>query len=678
MSQFNTATTVASLGVIDTITTGDANVVVPDGAGNVNFTGSHGIVTTGAVANSFNAAIDNTITLGDLSVIAAGSPALTLTTGNLEFLGSNQAAATNQMIRFTTNTGLDGNISMFKNMVFIGQQAGNTTMTGLFNVGIGSLTSYNLTTGAQNIAIGNGTLEDTTTGTNNIAIGYVAGGNITTGSQNIAIGSSTFANGAAGLLTGSNNIAIGNEAGRSYTGAESNNILFGAATTGTIGESNVMRLGTTGAGAGQVSTAFIAGTYGVTPAGATHRPVIMDSVGQVGTQAQLAVAQGGTGAATLTDHGVMLGSGTAAVSVTAVGATGEVLTGVTGGDPVWAAPAASSISITGDSGGALVGVAFTFTGDTTGLTFAGGGSTETLGGTLVVANGGTGAVTLTDHGVLVGSGTSAIDALAVGSTGTLLVGVTGADPAFGTSATGDFTFTSATAAQDRALTVSNTDATGASYSAAHLELITQSASTGDPYVRFNVNGGQDYAIGIDNSASDALLIKDDTNPSTGNTLWSMTSAGERTMPLQPAFAAYLATSDLNVTGNGTNYQMGQGNALTENFDQGGDFNTNGTFTAPVTGKYALLTGYLVQQCTTATNSDLNITTSNGAWRSMQQNPATVSVAGSFGFGMSIFADMDSGDTAVSNMNMSGIGADTADVFGSGGDRRTWFSGYLVC
>ena len=52
--------------------------------------------------------------------------------------------------------------------------------------------------------------------------------------------------------------------------------------------------------------------------------------------------------------------------------------------------------------------------------------------TLTVANGGTGQVTLTDHGVLVGSGVSAVDALSVGTNGQLLVGSTGADPVFAT------------------------------------------------------------------------------------------------------------------------------------------------------------------------------------------------------------------------------------------------------
>lgn len=52
------------------------------------------------------------------------------------------------------------------------------------------------------------------------------------------------------------------------------------------------------------------------------------------------VAGGGTGAASLTDHGVLLGSGTGAVSVTAAGTSGQVLTsGGSGADPDWAAAA---------------------------------------------------------------------------------------------------------------------------------------------------------------------------------------------------------------------------------------------------------------------------------------------------------------------------------------------------
>lgn len=50
------------------------------------------------------------------------------------------------------------------------------------------------------------------------------------------------------------------------------------------------------------------------------------------------------------------------------------------------------------------------------------------GSTIAVANGGTSATSLTDHGVLVGSGTSAITPLGVAADGQLVIGSTGADP----------------------------------------------------------------------------------------------------------------------------------------------------------------------------------------------------------------------------------------------------------
>lgn len=68
-------------------------------------------------------------------------------------------------------------------------------------------------------------------------------------------------------------------------------------------------------------------------------------------------------------------------------------------------------------------------------------STAVITTPLVVADGGTGATTLLDHGVLVGSGTAAITPLAVGSNGQVLVGSTGADPVFATLTSADGTVT---------------------------------------------------------------------------------------------------------------------------------------------------------------------------------------------------------------------------------------------
>ena len=93
------------------------------------------------------------------------------------------------------------------------------------------------------------------------------------------------------------------------------------------------------------------------------------------------------------------------VTSTVTGAAGTILTANAAGTaPSFQAAPASAISITGDTGGALTGAAFTFTGGTTGLSFGGAVSTETLSGTLVVANGGTGTSTAFTQGSVVFAG----------------------------------------------------------------------------------------------------------------------------------------------------------------------------------------------------------------------------------------------------------------------------------
>lgn len=148
-----------------------------------------------------------------------------------------------------------------------------------------------------------------------------------------------------------------------------------------------------GGGVGSAS-AFSTATY---PATTTINQILYSSAANV------------VGGITTADNGVLITGTTGVPSVLADGTTGQVLTATTGSPPSWANAAASSITITGDTGGGLTGNSFTLTGGSTGLTFAGSGTTETLGGTLDVANGGTGAATLS--GPLLGNGTSAVSAL---------------------------------------------------------------------------------------------------------------------------------------------------------------------------------------------------------------------------------------------------------------------------
>lgn len=301
-----------------------------------------------------------------------------------------------------------------------------------------------------------------------------------------------------------------------------------------------------------------------------------------------------------------------------------------------------------------------------------------------VANGGTGSSTLTDHGVLVGAATNPLTSLAVGSTGTLCVGSTGSDPSFATSSDGNFSLTSATPSTDRTLTVSNTDNTGAATSAANLQITVGGGNVSDPRTTYTVTGAQSFTAGIDNSSSDSFKIAASTALGTTDTA-IITSAGEVTLPLQPAFLGVIRTTDSNVTGNSTLYTVGTNVAYTEIFDIGSDFATNGIFTAPRTGKYYLASaircnGFL----SVSSSANIRMLTSNNDFRS-HTNPGPIAGASESLFltlFIEVFCDMDAGDTArvqIEVSRSSGTG-DTVDisVMAGGNDQAVYFCGNLFC
>jgi hypothetical protein len=104
-------------------------------------------------------------------------------------------------------------------------RGGNNTVTGGFNIAMGTSALLSVTSGAANVAIGPDALRSITTGSNNFAFGNSAARGITTGSNNFALGNSA----ARGITTGSNNVAIGAEALRAISGssAQSENVGIG-------------------------------------------------------------------------------------------------------------------------------------------------------------------------------------------------------------------------------------------------------------------------------------------------------------------------------------------------------------------------------------------------------------------------------------------------------------------
>ena len=206
----------------------------------------------------------------------------------------------------------------------------------------------------------------------------------------------------------------------------------------------------------------------------------------------LAVSEGGTGLDTLTDHGILVGSGANVITTLAPNTAGYVLMdGGAGVDPSWVAPTVgtvtsvsggTNITASGTAADPIMDLDAAITGMTS-ITMADTGSIQTTvvdtdtmliqgydvdgtvyvpfititnaniptcdlntgvtigtkyiyradGTDVSVADGGTSVSTFTDHGVLVGNTTNAITATAEGATGVILTGVTGNEPVWTTA-----------------------------------------------------------------------------------------------------------------------------------------------------------------------------------------------------------------------------------------------------
>jgi len=146
--------------------------------------------------------------------------------------------------------------------------------------------------------------------------------------------------------------------------------------------------------------------------------------GALSVVASLPVTQGGTGLTSLTTGDLLYANGANSLAKLGIGTNGQILT--TNGTTISWAPN-SSASLSGGVAGAIpyqsaVGVTGYTAAGTSGqfLTSAGTGA-PTWTTIIPVANGGTGAATLTSNAVLLGNGTGAVQTVAPGTTGNVLV-----------------------------------------------------------------------------------------------------------------------------------------------------------------------------------------------------------------------------------------------------------------
>jgi len=272
--------------------------------------------------------------------------------------------------------------------------------------------------------------------------------------------------------------------------------------------------------------------------------------GSVTLTTDLTVPNGGTGASTFTDGGVLLGSGTGAITAMAVLTDGQMIVGDGTTDPVAesgatlrtsiglgsiATQAANSVSI---SGGTITGIT-----------------------DLVVADGGTGASTFTDGGVLLGSGTGAITAMAVLGDGEMIVGDGTTDPVAESGATlrtsiglGTMAVvnTNAVSAQTLAGAITGADQTVSAINLKDYGEITQTLGSAGGTRTVNLNNGNSATATVSSSTNTFVF----SNPTASDELCGftleLTNGGSQTVNW-PASVDWAAATAPTLTESGVDY-----------------------------------------------------------------------------------------------------------------------------
>jgi hypothetical protein len=204
-----------------------------------------------------------------------------LTSGNQNTATGLRALSSDINGGFNTATGvlsLFSNTSGFFNTATGAYSLANNTIAS-FNTANGYAALYYNAEGDQNTATGFAALYRNSTGVGNTATGHQALNRNTTGVSNTA-------NGDGALLsntTGGGNTANGNGALAANTTGNFNTALGVGAGGAVTTADNVITIGALASGANVSDSCFVANIRGVTTANADAIPVVIDSVGQLGT-----------------------------------------------------------------------------------------------------------------------------------------------------------------------------------------------------------------------------------------------------------------------------------------------------------------------------------------------------------------------------------------------------------
>lgn len=376
----------------------------PQKALNTLFTASGS--TENVPGTAYNAPA-GTVTNGDTYEFAIGElaakvvPASTLTAGIVTT--SSQSFSGDKT--FANNVNVSGTLTLANPLTVMNGGTG-TTIFGINSVVLGEGSgSFNSVTGSQYQSL-------------------IANGSGDPSFQALALNQSAAVTGTLAVGNGGTGIGSGTSGGIPYFN-----------TTSSMASSALLGSGSLVLGGGAGNAPFVLGagsTDNILKQGSSSLQwgsINLGSSNAVGTST-LTVANGGTGQTSLNAHAVLLGNGTGTINFAIPSSTsGFVLTSNgTGSDPTWQSPSGTGtvtdVGLTMPSGFIVSGSPITTAG------------TFVVTGTLAVGSGGTGQSTLTNHGVLVGAGSSAITQLSAASAGTVLTGQgASSDPSFSATPT---------------------------------------------------------------------------------------------------------------------------------------------------------------------------------------------------------------------------------------------------
>lgn len=173
---------------------------------------------------------------------------------------------------------------------------------------------------------------------------------------------------------------------------------------------------------------------------------------------------------------------------------------------------------------------------------------------------------------------------------------------------------------------------------------------------FGVFGGSNnhnFLFGTQSQSSRGFSHWAGSHPDTGTLLSTINELGVQTLPLQPAFSAYLNSAATNVTGDGTVYAIGTA-PLTAIYDQNTNFDPlTGIFTTPIDGVYSFVVSAALTGITTETTAQLSIVAGAATYYGPLVNAANSAVAGALSLMQTINVTLAAADQVTFFVTVSG-------------------------